>query len=176
MPKLYTISYSHGHVSPQHHLCLLTIWPVTADTGNTQMSAGCQWPVVGKWQNDSAFKENALYFTTFHTLTKNSNSLTTTIKYDARHSHLSNNTIMYTLTHSNILFFINICTSVDCTHSWFWSPPHNTQLGFNNNSQLPQNFLWFYYSTDLPHSHLLCHSTLDTVLSTTPKVVPFNLY
>jgi len=68
MPKLNKITYSRGHVSPQHHLHILTVWPVTAETGNIQMSAGCRWPVVGKWQNDSAFKENAMYFTTFYTL------------------------------------------------------------------------------------------------------------
>jgi len=48
MPKLNKITYSQGHVSPQHHLHTLTVWPVTAETGNNQMSAGCRWPVVGK--------------------------------------------------------------------------------------------------------------------------------
>jgi len=72
MPTLNRITYSQDHVSPQHHLPTLTVRPVTAENGNTHMSSGCQWPVVGKWQNDSAFKENAIYFTTFYTLTTKS--------------------------------------------------------------------------------------------------------
>jgi len=72
MPKMNKITYSHGHASRQHHLHTLTVWQVTAETGNSQMSTGCQWPVIGKWPNDSAFKENEMYFTTFYTLTTNS--------------------------------------------------------------------------------------------------------
>jgi len=48
MPKMNKITYSHGHASRQHHLHTLTVWQVTAETGNSQMSTGCQWPVIGK--------------------------------------------------------------------------------------------------------------------------------
>jgi hypothetical protein len=42
------ITDSQGHVPPQHHLHTVAVWSVTAKTDNTQMSAGCQWPMVGK--------------------------------------------------------------------------------------------------------------------------------
>jgi len=48
MPTLNRITYSQDHVSPQHHLPTLTVWPVTVENGNTHTSSGCQWPVVGK--------------------------------------------------------------------------------------------------------------------------------
>lgn len=83
-------------------------------------------------------------------------------------------TITYTLICSNILFFISICTSVDWIHSWFWSPPTTHNLDSIIILYFHKTF-YVYYSTGWPHSRLLCHSTLDSLVNHT-TVVPFNLY
>jgi hypothetical protein len=35
IPKLNKIAYSQGHVSPQHHLHTLTVWPISLETSNS---------------------------------------------------------------------------------------------------------------------------------------------